>query len=216
MTEPGAISAVAVALLMLSCPALSAAETVRPSAALKLRSAPDKQWVPTASLAIGSFDERLRVRVDRTNYDSYRGQLRMFLALGLAHPVLRLPNERLWIDGNASLGAGPTFNTGHWHVPIREDVSLAFAESRWLTLRAGLGLGLTIDATTSDRSFAELALPLGVTLFRSIDVLYRPMLSVPLGRERSAVFGGERELATRLAVLPFELSLRWRIQALGW
>ena len=216
MIERGISSTVVAALLMLSCPALSAAETAGPSAALKLRSAPDKQWVPTASLALGSFDERLRVRIDGTDYDSFRSQLRTFLALGLAHPVLRLPNERLWVDGNASLGAGPTFNTGHWHLPIREDVSLAFAESRWLTLRAGLGLGLTIDATTSDRSFAELALPLGVSLCRSIEVVYRPMLSVPLGRERSAVFGGDRELATRLAVLPFEVSLRWRIQALGW
>jgi hypothetical protein len=44
----------------------------------------------------------------------------------------------------------------------------------------------------------------------------RPMLSVPLGSETSPVFGGEREISTRLAVLPFELLLRVRIGALGW
>ena len=150
MTGLTTTSAIIVAALVFGCPVLCAAETARPETTKKSRSAQRKQWAPTVSLALGSFDERLRVRVDGIDYDSYRSQLLTFLALGLAHPVLRLTNERLWIDGNASLGAGPTFNTGHWHVPIREDVSLAFAESRWLTLRAGLGLGLTIDATTSD------------------------------------------------------------------
>jgi hypothetical protein len=101
-------------------------------------------------------------------------------------------------------------------LPLREDVSLAVAASHWLTLRGGLGVGVTFDATASDRSFAELALPTGVTFFRTIELSYRPMLSVPLGGESSAVFGGERELAKRLAILPFELSLRYRIQALGW
>jgi hypothetical protein len=55
-----------------------------------------------------------------------------------------------------------------------------------------------------------------VTLFRSLELVYRPMLSVPLGRERSPVFGGERELATRPAILPFELLLRYRMRALSW
>ncbi len=202
---------------MLGCPAvIHAAETARPETTPRPRSVPRKEWAPTVSLALGSFDERLRVRVDGIDYDSYRGQLRTFLALGLAHPVLRFADERLSIDGHAAFGAGSTFYTGHWHLPVREDVSLAFAASHWLTLRAGLGVGVTIDATASARSFAELALPIGVTFFRTIELVYRPMLSVPLGSESSAVFGGERELATRLAVLPFELSLRYRIEALGW
>jgi hypothetical protein len=78
-------------------------------------------------------------------------------------------------------GAGPTFYTGHWHLPVREDVCLAVAASHWLTLRGGLGVGVTFDATASDRSFTELALPIGVTFFRTIELSYRPMLSVPLG-----------------------------------
>jgi hypothetical protein len=142
--------------------------------------------------------------------------LRTFFALGLEHPVLRFGNEHAWIDGHAAFGAGPTFYTGHWHWPIREDVSLAYAPIRWLTLRGGLGVGVTVDATASDRSFAELALPIGVTFFRTIELVYRPMLSLPLGSESSPVFGGQRELATRLAILPFELSLRYRIRGLNW
>ena len=216
MTGLTTTSAIIVAALVFGCPVLCAAETARPETTKKSRSAQRKQWAPTVSLALGSFDERLRVRVDGIDYDSYRSQLLTFLALGLAHPVLRFADERLWIDGHAAFGAGPAFYTGHWHLPVREDVSLAFAANHWLTLRGGLGVGVTIDATTSARSFAELALPIGVTFFRTVELVYRPMLSVPLGSESSPVFGGERELATRPAVLPFELSLRYRIQALGW
>ncbi|HEY5373276.1 MAG TPA: hypothetical protein VIK01_06295 [Polyangiaceae bacterium] len=79
----------------------------------------------------------------------------------------------------------------------------------------GPGVGVTIDATTSERSFAELALPIGVTLFRTIELVYRPMLSVPLGSESSAVFGAERELATRLAVHEKRLAYAHRTEMLG-
>jgi hypothetical protein len=168
------------------------------------------------SLSIGSFDERLRVRVDGADTTSYRGQFRTLLALGLVHPVARLSDERTWIDGHASVGVGPTFHTGHWHMPLREDVALAFTATRWLALRGGLGVGLTVDANAGHRSFAEFAIPIGFTLFRTIDVIYRPMLSVPLASETSPVFAGERELATRLTVLPFELLVRIRVHALGW
>ena len=177
---------------------------------------PTKPWVPTASLVLGSFDERLRVRVDGTDHDSYRSQLRLVLALGLAHPILRWSNEREWIDGHASFGLGPTFQSGHWQLPLREDATFAYAATRWLTLRAGLGLGITLDATSADRSFAEIALPTGVAFWRTLELTYRPMFSVPLGSESSTVFGGQRALATRSTFLPFELGLRVRFRALGF
>jgi hypothetical protein len=165
---------------------------------------------------MGSFDERLRVRVDATDYDSYRSQLRLFLALGVSHPLAHLRDERFWLDGHISIGAGLSFQTGHWQMPVREDVTFAYAATHWLTLRAGLGVGVTVDATEDCRSFAELALPIGVTFFRAFEVAYRPMISVPLGSESWPVFGGERQLSTSLAVLPFEVILRARIGALAW
>ena len=174
-----------------------------------------KHWVPTVSFAIGSFDERLRLKIDDVDYDSYRGQLRTLLAIGLAHPVLHFSNEREWLDSHMSLGIGPTFLTGHWHVPLREDFSFAYSASSF-TLRAGLGLGLTIDTTEGFRSFGEFALPIGLTLWRTVELVYRPLLAVPLGRRSTAVFGGERELETRFGIMPFELSLRLYIGALGW
>jgi len=182
------------------------------------RKAGDRQrrWIPTLSLSIGSFDERLRVRVDGTDYDSYRGQFRTIFAIGLAHPVARFRDDRFWIDGLGSIGVGPTFDTGHWHLPVAEDLTFAFAATRWLTLRGGLGVGLTFDSSAVSRSFAELALPIGLTFFHTLELVYRPLLSIPLGSETSPVFGGASEISTRFAVLPFDLLLRVRIGALGW
>jgi hypothetical protein len=186
------------------------------SAAPRSTTSEGRRWVPTVSIGMGAFDERLRIRVDGNDYDSTRSQLRTFLALGLSHPVVRLRNDRLWIDGHGSIGAGPTFQTGHWHVPIREDVTFAYAPLSWLTLRAGLGIGVTVDATESRRSFAELGIPLSVTLVRTLELVYRPMLALPLGSDSSVAFGGSRDLSTRLAPLPFELVLRGRFGPLGW
>ncbi len=177
---------------------------------------PPARWVPTTALALGSFDERLRVRVDGADYTSDRATYRTFLALGVGHPLVVFRDERLAIDGHAGIGVGPTFETGHWHVLLREDVTFAYSPAHWLTLRAGLGLGFSIDGTTSQRSFAELALPISFTLFRTIEIVYRPMMSVPVGGETTPVFGGERERSARFAVLPFELMLRFRIGALAW
>jgi hypothetical protein len=114
------------------------------------------------------------------------------------------------------VGTGLGFQSGHWEVPIREDVTVAYAASRWLTLRAGLGFGVSVDATEACRSFAELALPVSVTFFRAFELVYRPMISLPLGSESWPVFGGERELGTRRALLPFEVMVRARIGALAW
>jgi hypothetical protein len=205
----GRAIACAACLVAASAPSLAVAADGAPAS-------PGKLWAPTASLAVGSFDERMRVRVDGTDYDSYRSQFRMLFALGLAHPIVRLQDPRMRIDGHASVGVGPTFTTGHWQVPIREDAMFAYAATPWLTLRAGLGLGITDDATAPSRSFAEIGVPLSVTFWRTAELLYRPALSIPLGSESSPVFGGERELQTRLAFLPFEIAVRVRVQALGW
>ena len=195
---------------------VAAALTLCGAARADQGAAPERRWIPTAAISIGSFEERLRVRVDGAEHDSDRGQLRMIFLLGLAHPVARLRNPRMWIDGHGAVGVGLTFQTGHRQVPLREDVTFAYAATRWLTLRGGLGLGFTIDASASSRSFAELAVPIGLTFFRYVEIAYRPVLSVPLGSETSRVLGGERALSTRVAVLPFEVILRVRVAALSW
>lgn len=177
---------------------------------------PSKSWQPTASLLVGAFEERLRVRVDGVDYDSFRTDDRVLFALGLGHRMLRLGPSPLWLEGHASVGVGPTFQSGHWHVPLREDVTIAYVVTRWLTLRGGLGVGVTLDATEPSRSFADVGLPLGATFFDAVELNYRPALSVPLGNQSQAVFGGERSLQAALALLPFEVGLCVRPRALGW
>ena len=214
MAMLGMLGAIATKVCRLSAPALAADDFAAPA---------EPRYVPTVAFALGRFDERLRLRVDGSDADSVRSQYRTLLMVGLAHPISRWPatgthvaSRNAWIDGHLGAGAGVTFDTGHWQIPVREDVTLAYRARSWITMRAGLGVGVTFDASAGRRTFADLGIPLSITLFRNFEVLYRPMLSVPLGSETSPVFGGQRELATRLAFLPFELLLRVRIPALAW
>jgi ABC-type antimicrobial peptide transport system permease subunit len=55
---------------------------------------------------------------------------------------------------------------------VREDVTLAYGARTWLTLRAGLGLGVTLDASAGHRSFVELGVPLAIALFRNFGVVF--------------------------------------------
>jgi hypothetical protein len=199
-------------LLLLGCTFVP----VRRAAATEPGEPPSKSWQPTASLSVGAFEERLRVRVDGVDYDSFRTDDRVLFALGLGHRMLRLGPSPLWLEGHATLGFGPTFESGHWHVPLREDVTIAYVLTRWLTLRGGIGVGVTLDVTEPSRSFADLGLPVGATFFDAVELAYRPALSIPLGSKSEAVFGGERSLGAALAFLPFEVSLCVRPRALGW
>jgi hypothetical protein len=188
----------------------------RRAAAVEPGEPPSKSWQPTASLLVGAFEERLRLRIDGVNYDSFRTDDRVLFALGLGHRMLRLGSSPLWLEGHATLGVGPTLESGHWHVPVREDVTIAYVATRWLTLRGGLGLGVTLDATEPSQSFADFGLPIGVAFFDVVELSYRPALSVPLGNQSDAVFGGERSLQAAVAFLPFEVGLCVRPRALGW
>ncbi len=161
------------------------------------------RWTPSISLGLGSFQEQQALTVDGATSNGWQSQYRAFLTLGLAHPIVSF-SPSVSLDGHAALGTGPTFVTGHWHALVRQDVTFAFTPTTWLTLRAGLGLGFTLDASGPDRSFAEVAVPIGVTFFRLVEVVYRPFLSVPAGGETVGVAGGTRTLSTRLLVMPFE------------
>lgn len=164
---------------------------------------------------MGGFDEQLRVRTDGVDRYSQRGQVRVGLSLGVAHPVARL-SDWLALDGLASVGLGLTFDSGHWLIPLREDLTFAFSPARWFTLRAGLGVGISANVSAAQRSFAELAIPVSVTFWRTVELAWRPMLSLPLGSDTQPVLGGDRALATRVAVLPFDLQLRFRLGGASW
>lgn len=182
-----------------------------------LARAEEPRWTPTIGVAMGAFDEQLKVRLDGTETTSTRGSMRLLLFLGLAHPVVdRKAGGSVWLDGHASLGAGPAFETGHWHALAREDVTVAWAPASWLTFRAGLGLGFTLDTAASQRSSVEVAVPVGVTLFHTVEIVYRPTLALPTGSEVTPVLGGSKTVSTRLTVLPFEVMIRVRIGGLGW
>lgn len=174
-----------------------------------------KRFVPTFTLGLGGQQERLVVDAGGAESSERRSDLRLSAAIGLAHPVAKL-SERAAIDGHGSVGFGPTLHGGRYQLPLREDVSFAYAPWGWLTVRGGLGAGVVVDLSRTAMSYAELGVPVGVTLFGALELLYRPYLSLPLGSEDRAVFGGSRSLSADAALVPFDLALRFRFRALGF
>jgi hypothetical protein len=167
--------------------------------------------VPTAQVSFGLHRERLSLALGGTDHVESRSDLRLAFGLGLAHPV----RTSLHVDGHASLAFGPTFADGRYPLVLREDVTFV---ARWasVALRAGLGPGLTLDTSRPSMSFVEIGVPLSVTLSDTIELVYRPFLSIPLSAEERAVFGGTRRKSADLAVVPLDLTLRVRVRALGF
>ena len=170
--------------------------------------------VPTLALGFGAQVERFEVDVPSASRAETRGDTRASTMLGLAHPAWEWPGSRARFDGHASLGLGATLAGGRYQLPLREDVTFAYDVTPWLTLRAGLGPGVVVDLTRSAMSYAELGLPVGVTLLGTFELAYRPYLSIPLGSEDRGVFGGKRTLSAGTAFVPLDLALRVRFRAL--
>lgn len=204
--RPQAVALLVVALAVIA----SRAAADPPASAPAARTTERRAFVPTIGLGFGSFDERLRLRVGDESYDESRTDMRLSLVLGLAHPVWRF-DARTWLDGHASVGLGVTLDGGHWQLPLREDVTVAWDATPWLTLRGGLGLGAVIDTTRTARSYGELGLVVSLTFANFVEVVYRPFLSLPFGSEDSPVFGGSRSLSTSVAVIPLDVALRFRL-----
>lgn len=176
---------------------------------------PARSFVPTVGVGLGGLAETAKVDVFGTESSERRGDTRAVVSLGLAHRVVRL-GARVRLDGHAQIGLGPTFFGGRYQVPLREDVTFVFDATSFLGLRAGLGLGVVVDATRASMSYGEVGVPVGATFFEAIELVYRPYLGVPFSSDDRATFGGTREVSAALAVVPFDLTLRFRISALGF
>lgn len=176
----------------------------------------EKRFVPTVAVGIGGQSERLELNLAGTRSTAARSDLRLSTMIGIAHPVASLGSGRARVDGHAAVGFGPTFIGGRYQIPLREDVTFAYEATRWLTLRGGLGVGVVVDATRSAMSYGEVGLPLGVTFWRTLELVYRPYLSVPLGSEDRTVFGGSQTRSASPELVPLELALRVRWARLGF
>ena len=194
---------------------VASAEPGEPVPRDAVRSPPARAFAPTVGIGLGALAESAKAGAFGAEHEEQRGDMRAVLSVGLVHPVVRL-GVRARLDGHAEVGLGPTFFGGRYQVPLREDVTFAFDATSFLVLRAGLGLGVVVDGTRASMSYGELGVPLGATLFGAIEVVYRPYLGVPFGGDERAAFGGTREVSPALAVVPFDLTLRLRISALGF
>jgi hypothetical protein len=176
---------------------------------------PARTFVPTVGVGLGGLAETAKVDVFGAESSERRGDTRAVVSLGLSHRVVRL-GARARLDGHAQIGLGPTFFGGRYQVPLREDVTFVFDATSFLVLRAGLGLGVVVDATRASMSYGEVGVPVGATFFDAVEIVYRPYLGVPLSSDDRATFGGTRDVSAALAVVPFDLTLRFRISALGF
>jgi hypothetical protein len=175
--------------------------------------------VPTVGLSLGVLSERARLETFGAVHKATRSDLRASLALGLAHPVWSFGEPgaaHLVLDGHSSVSLGPTLDGGRWQLPVREDVTLAWAAASWLTLRAGLGAGFVLDATRLSSSFVELAVPLSLELWGTVELVGRPALAFGVAEEERSVFGGTQAIGPGVALVPLDFTLRFRLPALGF
>lgn len=201
------VATVAAALLVLPGPARAEEGAASPRRRAGL--------VPTIGVGLAAPRDRVRLDLGGARAEETRADTRLSLSLGLAHPVWgRAPGGR--IDGHGALGLGPTLGAGRYPLLVREDVSYAFDPAPWLTLRAGLGVGLAVDLTRGAMSYADVAIPFGVTLFGVVELSARPYASLPIASEERAVFAGTQTWSSAPGIAPLDLTLRLRIGALGF
>lgn len=194
-------------------PAIAAGALVGAATTSSVR-ADEPRFVPTAALVASGQSETMAVEVGGAHTEERRSDLRVGPAVGLAHRLG--PPGALSLDGHASLGLAPALGGGRYLVPIREDVGVAWRTRGWLALRGGLGAGLAVDLGKGATSYAELALPVSVTLVEVVEIVYRPYLSLPIASEERATFGGSRSLSASVGVVPIDFALRFRVRALGF
>ena len=175
-----------------------------------------RRFVPTVGLGIFGFAESLRLTLDGQAHEESRSDLALAPVLGLWHPLGAARGPRLSFDGHVSVGVGAAFHSGAGRVLLREDAHLSYSALSWLDLRGGLGLGFAIDTAQPSSSQIELALALSVTLFKRVELAYRPYVSFPLGHSESELFGGKRELSANLGFVPIDFVLRGRFRSLAW
>jgi hypothetical protein len=171
--------------------------------------------LPTTGLMLGASAQRSTLKLERSELGVSQRELRPGLALGLVHPVPQPAACCLQLEGHASLGLGATLISGHAQLTLRDDWVLLWPVQRWLSFRAGLGLGVSVDLNDGARNQLELGVPLSVAL-GDLEIVYRPGLHIPLASETRAVFGGELSRSAALAFMPFEVQLRMRWTGLAW
>lgn len=168
---------------------------------------------PSLGVELGQARERLSVELPGYSAHEDRWLLALSPSLGLTAWFTPAPKTPLRAD--ATFAYGQTLRTGRGRLTLRAEALAAPPLGAKFSLLGGLGLALASDPSSAGRSAVELTLPLGVSL-GSIELLYRPSLSLPLGAERSSVLGGSRELSARPGLVPLSLALRLRLPWLGF
>ena len=168
----------------------------------------EPRLTPMIGAEVGASHERLAVKLPGYTKQEDRWLLQGSLALGLSVALPEPKELPLRLDSTVTYGK--VIHTGHHRISLREDALTSVALGGRFFFLGGVGLGLVLDATQLPRSAGELAVPLGLR-YRAVELLYRPALVVPLGKEESPVFGGQREQSARPGLAPLAVLLRVRL-----
>lgn len=160
---------------------------------------------PLFGAELGQSHERLSAKLPgySAQQDRWMWQGSLLLGLGVGLP----PLGETALRADTTLTWGKVLHTGHHRLSLREDGLASFALGAGFHALAGPGLGLVLDPSQPSLSSFEASLSLGLR-FRPVELLYRPAIALPLGKEESALFGGQREHGARPGLVPLSIVLR--------
>lgn len=167
---------------------------------------------PGASVDVGYYPDERRLTTPDGETASTR-QLwftRVNLSVGYDIRQRVLPGL---MRGQSSLGVGVVYQEGQFPLHLRQELVWDYPLSSWLELEAGLVFGANFNFTNSAGSFWEVSVPLGLRFKKSVELLYWPMLTLPLSAQTDDVFGGTIAARVAPAVVPVGLVVRVSLRA---
>ncbi len=169
---------------------------------------------PTVGVSIGYARDHLSVDLPSGTLEETNALWHTRATLGLGYDVTRL-SPAFVLAGHSELGFGLSYEPGDWLVHTRHTLQPQWAPND--TFRLGLGLAVAAHVNTGrlSHSYADVGLPLTARL-AFVELVYTPLLTMPLGRDTEPVFGGERSERMAVGIVPVQLDLRFRIDPLGW
>ncbi len=171
-------------------------------------SSPPDRFVPSVGVSVGAYSESLRVGA----LEESRGLLYSGLQLGLHYRLFDGALEFATIAGHTRVEVAAVFSRGH--VPLRLTQSLRLQRRLgWLEVFAGLGMGLSLNASQPSFSYLSLGLPLGFRV-GPVDLVYLPSLTLGLASQQSSTFSGARTHRIARTIAPFMIELHYRFDGL--
>lgn len=166
------------------------------------------RFVPSAGVSVGAYAETLEVGA----LDESRGLLYSGLQLGLHYRLFDGAFDFATIEGQTRFEVATVFSRGHFPLRLAQSLRLQ-RKLGWFEVFAGVGVGLSLNASQPSFSYLTLGLPLGLRV-GPVDLVYLPSLTLGLASQRSSTFSGPRTHRIARTIAPFMIELHYRFDGL--